>query len=611
MADNESTSVTKDLGIVSAYGYAKAAGYTGTEEEFEQIFLEFTEDAPGLLDRLDEAVSDCEDAASDAADAKTAAENAQTAAEAAAAAFETDTTLAVSGKAADAKVTGDEITGLKTALNYLPIDLSQIPDASCFIGTNGNWTVTSRGKSKFIELIPGVCRKVKIKSKASTSCGIAFLKARFPVADGYTPKYAHGETARHWINSGESSILSIPEDCTYIWISVSYTSSGGTINDYSPESVDICDYNIKQYLSISLRNDYGVNLWDCIATQYKTAVKNTGSLEQNDNYTSSAYIPVTSGEILYGYGARFAGYDNNYAFVSGATDTLNSQPALANGMHYYIIPEGVSYFRICGAIDGIDGINQFELYKASPYEAWIKTIIDGGIPDRKIYCIGDSITKGMYAEIGESSSTGPTTYGYPYWIGKYNNYSVVNLGESGAGYANKGTDTTSNGKDIVDNNTFDDADIITIALGVNDWKGDTQEVALGSMSSLSGDGTVIGNMKYMIETLADPTNGKAKKAQIIVMLPMNTNRVFSGMDSSQMTLANNWAFGYAYRNSQTLEDYRDAIKECADYYNVKVIDLEEVCPINRLNIRQVVGDGLHPTIAFYKQMGMALAPLIH
>lgn len=128
MADNENTSVTKDLGIVSAYGYAKAAGYTGTEEDFEEIFLEFTQDAPGLLDRLDEAVEDCEDAASDAADAKTAAENAQTAAEAAAATFETDTTLSVSGKAADAKVTGDEVSELKNAVDAQSEQIEALED---------------------------------------------------------------------------------------------------------------------------------------------------------------------------------------------------------------------------------------------------------------------------------------------------------------------------------------------------------------------------------------------------------------------------------------------------------------------------------------------------
>lgn len=127
-------SVTKDLGIVSAYGYAKAGGYTGTEEEFQAIFNEFTEDAPGLLDRLDEAVDDAEAAEAAAVAANTAAQAAKTAAENAASTFTTDTTLAVSGKAADAKVTGDEITGLKTAIIQNSSDLYDVSGFEKYYG---------------------------------------------------------------------------------------------------------------------------------------------------------------------------------------------------------------------------------------------------------------------------------------------------------------------------------------------------------------------------------------------------------------------------------------------------------------------------------------------
>lgn len=52
--------IQKDLGKVTAYSYAKAAGYTGTEEQFQAIFNEFTENAPGLMDRMDTAVARAE-----------------------------------------------------------------------------------------------------------------------------------------------------------------------------------------------------------------------------------------------------------------------------------------------------------------------------------------------------------------------------------------------------------------------------------------------------------------------------------------------------------------------------------------------------------------------
>ena len=161
----------KDLGKVTAYAYAKAAGYTGTEEQFQAIFNEFTENAPGLMDRMDTAVARAEaavadidatvqdavdqavgeatasavatanQAVTDAQAAQTAAEGAVTqanaavtqansavaaaqaaqgAAEDAAASFVLDRTLTDSGAAAPADLVGD----LKSAL------------ANGYIGTN-------------------------------------------------------------------------------------------------------------------------------------------------------------------------------------------------------------------------------------------------------------------------------------------------------------------------------------------------------------------------------------------------------------------------------------------------------------------------------------------
>ena len=225
----------------------------------------------------------------------------------------------------------------------------------------------------------------------------------------------------------------------------------------------------------------------------------------------------------------------------------------------------------------------------------------GGAPTAKIYCLGDSITKGMYTEIGDNSARDVTNRGWPYWVGLLNNWDVVNLGRSGAGYAKISTDTSESASDVVDNNSFADADYVVLAYGVNDYKASVP-ATLGSIStSTAGDGTVIGEMMYCIETLG---NAKAKNAAIIVMLPMNENRFSNG------TLDNNWAFGYAFNDGKTLTDYRDAIRACAEHYNLGVIDPETVCAINRLNIRQCLGDGLHPTRAFYEQMGKTIAACI-
>ena len=160
--------IQKDLGKVTAYSYAKAAGYTGTEEQFQAIFNEFTENAPGLIDRMNTAVERAEaavtnidatvqDAVDDAVDeatasavatanqavtdaqaaqtaaegavtqanaavtqanaAVTAAQAAQSAAEDAAESFVLDRTLTDSGAAAPADLVGN----LKESLNEITI----------------------------------------------------------------------------------------------------------------------------------------------------------------------------------------------------------------------------------------------------------------------------------------------------------------------------------------------------------------------------------------------------------------------------------------------------------------------------------------------------------
>lgn len=105
--------VRKNLGPVTAYKYAVQQGYTGTEQEFAALMASYATVA-----------QEAEAAKDDAVIAKIAAEAAQAAAEAAAeqaeGAIEVDDTLSVRGRAADAKVTGDKISGLKTSVdNYI------------------------------------------------------------------------------------------------------------------------------------------------------------------------------------------------------------------------------------------------------------------------------------------------------------------------------------------------------------------------------------------------------------------------------------------------------------------------------------------------------------
>lgn len=203
---------------------------------------------------------------------------------------------------------------------------------------------------------------------------------------------------------------------------------------------------------------------------------------------------------------------------------------------------------------------------------------------------------------------------------------------------------------------FSNKNIITISYGTNDFKAqwknsdtNVQQWYLGSInqrwrnpndarivtlgdstygytSDLDSKLTVIGAMSIALENLAV----LAPNAQIIVILPGNFKKLGTvssatptsdeieivSETSGNITTyyaygkeANNYGCGTHNHEGKTLADYRAAIKECAEYYGVRVVDMG-ICAANRINMNQLLGDGIHPTLAYYKQIGYTLAPLI-
>lgn len=143
--------IVKDLGIATAYGYAKEEGYTGTEEEFAILMASYatvaeeaaqsattagnaatsaSNSAQTATTKASEASASASNAATSASNAASSASSANTSAqtattkageasasatraeEAADSINEPDTTLTIAGRAADAKAVGDALANL-------------------------------------------------------------------------------------------------------------------------------------------------------------------------------------------------------------------------------------------------------------------------------------------------------------------------------------------------------------------------------------------------------------------------------------------------------------------------------------------------------------------
>lgn len=496
-----------------------------------------------------------------------------------------DTSLTVAGAAADAQVTGEKVNSAILNSNLL------------YYGTlnrnkklkNDDGTLSSDTAYDTTDYIPVSPHNVLL---TNTGGRYWFYKADKSLAtndgNGVLATNTVGNTLA-WRPNSEFKILRPPTDAAYIRITYNHTTINTAIlltwNEIEKAQTEMLSEN--PFISNLLNKPF---FWNGAINH------EDGTIIQSSGYRTTDYINITNIRHLISFNClRYAFYDSNYALVLTALPADQPELIDGTGISLITVPSTAVYFRITVSIPNMSTAYIIGL---NPY---IEYLVNGMTPTKKkMYCIGDSITRGMWTNIGDSSSSGPTDKGYPYWIGQLNGYEVVNLGESGGGYLNKGTQSNKNAKDIVDGQTFSDADFVTIAMGVNDWKASTP-VTLGSVDTdTSSSNTVIGAMMYCIEDIMT----KKPTASVIILLPMNQNRFENVREED------NWSFGTEV-NGATLSDYRTEITKCANYYNVKVVDPETETPLNRLNINTCLGDGLHPTKAFYKQMGYALAPHIH
>ena len=213
------------------------------------------------------------------------------------------------------------------------------------------------------------------------------------------------------------------------------------------------------------------------------------------------------------------------------------------------------------------------------------------------YAIGDSITYGLY-------STSATEYFQPVvgqrwvdYVAQYNGYELTNLGKSNAGFL-----TSPTFRSMVDSADFANADLVTIMLGVNDWKYEGAVDKVGTMDDdISTGGTIVSELRYGLEKIiADNPYCK-----IILITPINAKIGGRG------TEATNWAYGYSGTSTPTpcgsLKNFGDKLKEVCEYYGIQVVDMTNSSVVNRKSITTVLPDGIHPNLECYKALGLELA----
>ena len=209
------------------------------------------------------------------------------------------------------------------------------------------------------------------------------------------------------------------------------------------------------------------------------------------------------------------------------------------------------------------------------------------IPDRFFVSLGDSITARDGKPYPEKEGKDEFYIGYQQHIKqelKMDRY--INLGSSGATIA-RGSDYLRGLSKIAGEFTFEGAEFIIIQAGTNDF---SREVPLGDISEFKkvepDRYNFYGGYAGLVSDL------KARNEGIPIYLFTPTRRDCT-----------NFQKGCKNKNGNTLDEFSQAIKDVAKYYDVHVVDMYGLPHIKQGNLdKYMVDGGLHPNNRGYRLM---------
>ena len=533
-----------------------------------------------------------------------------------------------------------ELETLKKKTSYTVF--SEYPQNQGTYNSSGNWTnVSANYMHSVINVQPG--DSISIIANEKTWCGI-LTSYSTPVANTAIPfSSAEGFTQQIGINASAEVSFIAPSDAAYLIIGI---KSGG--NDRTPSVVEINGIDIKNTTLENLKAtiakletvkattdavETGFNVLNASVGFNSLAAlpENSGLLQaagtwtyvNNPNHISKhVAFPVNPGDIVvFTNTATSAAFLKNYSKPTADGQAVQFSDATgytgmksmvdATQVYTYTVPADVHYMYVLtvseGAARTIGDIVINDASAMMPLAANFKRVFH---PEQTVnWCaMGDSITYGYWSEFNEgggasSHTAGRENIGWAFLVAKQNNWNLTNIAIGGMGYLDVASGGGGEqGYTQARTTDFSDYDLVTIALGINDWKANK---VMGSFSDDQTAETItnfIPAMRATIEAIAT-SNPFCK---IIVITPLNCN----GYDHTYGTQATNWGMGYEMSNSGSLKEFSETMIEVCQLYGVQYIDMSSVSCINSISLPQMLPDGVHPAVETHKLLAKELSKKI-
>lgn len=427
--------------------------------------------------------------------------------------------------------------------------------------------------------------------------------------------------------------ITSPSNAKYLRITYGNASYGtsecmveqsGVRTEYEPytKKTTLAD-GIVDVVPVSDENG-STNVFDKSITKYDGMMYDdtTKELKSNSAFFVTPKYDISSYDRIAIYNEQGASwprntlfYDENGMCIVIYSRTINDYPSTTFGITRFVNDKYV-YINIIDVVQSakyvaftfdltskdsvcifrVNGKNFFPFVES--YIPYMKrTIIDNKIlketeyihsflNEKKIVTLGDSITAGYSLTSREMP--------WSKQIAALFNAQFVNYGIGGSEIAVfDGESTTYNPMVLRYSTMDDDADLVIVAGGTNDWG--HEHTNLGTFEDRGVD-TFYGAMHTICDGLMKKYCGK----DIIFMTPIKRN--LNGMKY------------YEHNNlGYTLTQFCNAIKEVCAYYGIPVLDMYEKCPINPIvdgYMDKYIPDGTHPNFNGHRLMARYVAGFI-
>ncbi len=232
---------------------------------------------------------------------------------------------------------------------------------------------------------------------------------------------------------------------------------------------------------------------------------------------------------------------------------------------------------------------------------------------------GDSITCGYISffldKENDIASTDSTSYSsnWTYLVSKINNWNYVHSGQGGQGWINGNSAIY---KYVRGRNDYANFNLITFAVGINDWKGKWpyQYGDISDPYTYADDltpTTVVESMRYCFDYILR----RNPEVKIIVISPFNCRGYKTNGVHPYGSYETSWARGYKRYNQddtehlhgKSLDDFVDIMQSVCDEYGIEMIDMTRHSVLNRANLIDLLPDGVHPSLQCHRMFARELS----